>query len=429
VRDSPRFCGVARQKGDVMHSPWFGRLFFAVVAAIAVTGLVSGVGCTRWGKPGAVPPTITPLSSIYVDAHTGSDSSGNGSAAKPYKTLTKAVEVLASSKSLSTSGVTINLAGGDYNAANGEIFPIVVPTNVTISGSNYGAGPKGGSFVDGLGQDTIFESLVHAPLRTAYATLEIVPPANVNLNGVYVGASRISLPSSRAAYFSLDLIGTLNVSLSSFGAGIVSPLRNVSGVLVAGGTFNCTSCQIHGNDVGIAALSIATASPSLVQPSVSLSHSSGDSTIAAKLVDIVTDGSVNVTASGETFERSAYAFSDAFPQVVSVPVRGAVDFGGGAASSSGGNDFIGARVTEIELTRRFETVSALDDTWNPAQQGANRNGQYLKQRTFGSGARGKNVTILHDATGSTVTVGPAPVPTPTPSTTPSGSPGPTATPT
>ena len=103
-------------------------------------------------------PTIAPLASIYVDANTGSDTTGNGSLTKPYKTLTKAVEVLTSAKSFSPTGVVITLASGDYDAANGEKFPIVIPTNVTITGMNFGSGPKSGSFINGLGEDTIFEA-------------------------------------------------------------------------------------------------------------------------------------------------------------------------------------------------------------------------------------------------------------------------------
>ncbi|HMF27275.1 MAG TPA: hypothetical protein VKE42_00800, partial [Candidatus Cybelea sp.] len=91
----------------------------------------------------------------------------------------------------------------------------------------------------------------------------------------------------------------------------------------------------------------------------------------------------------------------------------------------GGNNFIGARKTEIFLTRRSETVSALDDTWNPRQQGATRGGNYLKAHTFAAGAAGKNVTIRQDAVGTTVMVGPAVIPTPTPSSSPSPSPTPT----
>lgn len=416
-----------------MQSRWFTRLFFAVVAALAVAGVVSGTACTRWGQPGPVTPTIAPLSTIYVSASTGSDTTGNGSMTKPYKTLTKAVAVLAAAKSLAASGVTINLGSGDYDAANGERFPVVIPTNVTITGMNYGSGPKSGAFIDGVGEDKIFEALVHAPSQTAYATLEFAMAASGSVSDIYVGASKISLPSSRAAYASLDDLGTLNGSDSSFGADIVSPLRNVSGVLVAGGSFSCGSCQIRGNDFGIAALSvpIATASPSNTTPSVMLSHSTGDSTIAAKVVDLVTDGSVNVTASGEAFEQGQYAYADAIKPVVVALVPGTIDFGGGFAQSNGGNVFIGARSTEIFLTRRNETVSALDDTWNPNQQQANRNGQYKRKITFASGDAGKNVTIRSYAIGSTVQVGPAPVPTPTPSISPSTSPSssPTSSPT
>ena len=91
--------------------------------------------------------------------------------------------------------------------------------------------------------------------------------------------------------------------LSNFGAGTVSKAPRVSGVLVAGGTLNCASCQIQGNDFGIGALSVTvpvstaypSASPSAYpsstptgepsSPSVTLTHSNGDSTIAAKAVD------------------------------------------------------------------------------------------------------------------------------------------------
>jgi hypothetical protein len=248
---------------------------------------------------------------------------------------------------------------------------------------------------------------------------------------VYIGASKISLPGSRSDYSALDVLGALNATDAAFAAGILSRLRNVNGVLVAGGSFNCIDCQITGNDFGIGAFTVpaATPSPSSTSlpgvPSVTLMHSVSDSTIAAKVVGIITDGSANVTASGETFELGQFAFSDALRPIVVGPPPGAVDFGGGAASSTGGNDFIGARITEIAVTRSSETIFALDDTWNPNQQRANRSGQYRRKLIFGSGSAGKNVTIVRKAVGSTVTVGPAPVPTPTPS----GSPSPTASPT
>ncbi|MBV8197329.1 MAG: hypothetical protein JO263_04285 [Candidatus Eremiobacteraeota bacterium] len=155
-----------------------------------------------------------------------------------------------------------------------------------------------------------------------------------------------------------------------------------------------------------------------------LARTTSDSTIAANGVDIITDGSANVTVSGETFERSKVAFEDSLRRIILVTMPGAVDFGGGAGGSTGGNGFIGATVTEIAVTRRSELVSALDDFWNPNQQGANRNGLYVETKTFGPPTAGKNVVVLRGASGSQVTVGPAPVPTPSPTGSPSPSPSP-----
>ncbi len=329
------------------------------------------------------------------------------------------------------SGVTISLGSGNYDAANGEKFPIVIPRSVSISGTNYGAGPSSGSFVDGFGEDTIFEQIVHTARHSVYTTVETVPPAKLSLGNLYIGASKITLPT-RALYASVDVIGTLSGAVASFGAGFVSRGNNLNGILVASGSLTCDTCQIRGNGFGIGALTVPlpTTSPSSGAPSITLTHTShGDSTVGAKVADILTDGSANVNASGATFARQGLAYADTFAPVVPTSIRGSVDFGGGVSGSSGGNGFIGARTTEILVTRRNETVSALDDTWNPNQQRANRNGKYTRTITFGSGTTGKNVTIVHAAVGSTVTVGPAPAPTPTPSTTPSGSPIPTSTPT
>jgi Protein of unknown function (DUF1565) len=420
-----------------MPSIWASRLYFAVIAVLGMAAFASGTACTRWGQPGPVPPTLAPLSKLFVNPSTGSDSSGNGSEAKPYKTLTKAIEVLSSAKRISNSGVTIGLAIGDYDANKGEKFPIVVPTDVTIVGTNFGTGPRGGSFIDGAGQDTLFEEAVRAPSRSAYTTFEVAPGVSVTLNDVYVGAARLKL-NSHAQYWSVDVLGMLDASVAGFGSGIVSRSPNISGMLVAGGSLTCGSCQITGNNFGVGALSITaptaypsaspSSSPPSTTPNVTLMHSSSDSTISARNADLLTDGSVDVTASEEHFEQSKYAFSDAFEPVVIVPVRGAVDFGGGAAQSQGGNVFIGAHIAEIYVSRRFTTVSALDDTWNPHVQRANGSGLYVRKITFGSGTVGRNVTILHHADASTVTVGPAPVPTPTASATPSTSPSSTPTP-
>ena len=58
-------------------------------------------------------PTILTDKNIYVST-TGNDTSGDGTIAKPYLTLTKAKTVANTAKNSSTNGVTIWLRGGTY---------------------------------------------------------------------------------------------------------------------------------------------------------------------------------------------------------------------------------------------------------------------------------------------------------------------------
>jgi parallel beta-helix repeat protein len=65
-------------------------------------------------------------STLYVNPVAGKDT-GIGNSTAPLKTLTKAL-------AKATAGTTIQLAAGTYNAANGEVFPLVVPSGVMILG-------------------------------------------------------------------------------------------------------------------------------------------------------------------------------------------------------------------------------------------------------------------------------------------------------
>jgi nitrous oxidase accessory protein NosD len=70
----------------------------------------------------------------YVDAVLGSDSN-TGAITEPYKTITHAL-------SIPVSRLTIYVAPGTYDAANGEVFPLVVPPSCALIGdeANKGAG-------------------------------------------------------------------------------------------------------------------------------------------------------------------------------------------------------------------------------------------------------------------------------------------------
>ena len=81
---------------------------------------------------------------LYVNPTTGNDTA-TGSQSAPLKTITKALQQV-------QPDTTIQLATGNYNGASGEIFPLQVPSGVTILGNE---GTKGsGILIEGSGQYT-----------------------------------------------------------------------------------------------------------------------------------------------------------------------------------------------------------------------------------------------------------------------------------
>ncbi|MBH8563954.1 DUF1565 domain-containing protein [Nostoc sp. CENA67] len=78
---------------------------------------------------------------LYVNPATGSDSNP-GSQQAPFKTITQALKV-------ATSDTKIQLANGNYNAASGEVFPLTVPSGVTVVGNEANKGS--GILIEGSG--------------------------------------------------------------------------------------------------------------------------------------------------------------------------------------------------------------------------------------------------------------------------------------
>ncbi|MEQ9548658.1 MAG: S-layer homology domain-containing protein [Coleofasciculus sp. G3-WIS-01] len=71
-------------------------------------------------------------STLYVNPATGKDTN-TGSADAPYRTLTHAIRQ-------ATPDTTISLSPGMYNAANGEQFPIVIPSGIRVIGDEPSKG-------------------------------------------------------------------------------------------------------------------------------------------------------------------------------------------------------------------------------------------------------------------------------------------------
>lgn len=101
---------------------------------------------------------------FYVNPVSGSDTNA-GSQQAPFKTITQALKV-------ANVDTKIQLADGNYNAASGEVFPLTVPSGVTVLGNETNTGK--GILIEGsgtylsrtfAGQNVTFVLLDKAELR------------------------------------------------------------------------------------------------------------------------------------------------------------------------------------------------------------------------------------------------------------------------
>ncbi len=79
---------------------------------------------------------------LYVNAATGNDAAV-GSQSAPFKTIARALQQ-------ARAGTTVQIAPGTYNAANGETFPLLVPSGVNLVGNESNKG--NGILIEGSGE-------------------------------------------------------------------------------------------------------------------------------------------------------------------------------------------------------------------------------------------------------------------------------------
>lgn len=423
-----------------------GRTLFLAVAVAAIALVIGSTACTRRGGNGLPPaPTPTPITGYFVDPVKGNDTN-NGSQTAPFKTITHALAVV---KKSTAAPLTISLNPGVYTHTSGETFPLVIPTGVSLTGTDYGHSLAKGSYINGSGEDTTLEKAQGRPAHSIFTTIVVPSSIGLTLDKIYVGTT---IPSAQGTYGSVDVLGSLSASAVTFGLG--GRFQANGGIVVAGGTLTCTACAVLGRDFAIKAFSLSGSSSSG-------GSGSGGPTITLQgpghsVIDggdgIRTDGTATITATTQVFQSRSNAYTDSLatpsPGSSTGPSptptssssggssSGSVDFGGGPQSSAGSNTFVGS-ATEINVTLAGEHVYARNNTWNVDRcrcaQRTNLSGQYPKSIDFGPGANGQNIKIAGNAAGSVVTVGPAKPPTPTPSPyssgSPSASPSPTSSPT
>ncbi len=84
---------------------------------------------------------------VYVDAILGDDALGLGTAASPYRTITKGVQSLSSA----SGPTTVHVAPGTYGVSHGESFPIQLKPSMTVLGQRAEQ-----TYVSGEGGHTLF---------------------------------------------------------------------------------------------------------------------------------------------------------------------------------------------------------------------------------------------------------------------------------
>ncbi|TMH80903.1 MAG: DUF1565 domain-containing protein [Betaproteobacteria bacterium] len=150
-------CGNAQKGEDPMSTSAYLRIPVVVLAALALAA------CPFKKEKKHDDPAIYYVSASGLDTNPGTQAS-------PFKTITHAMRVA------TRSGMTVEVAPGLYNVANGEIFPITVPAGVLLKGdeANKGGGSTPTSIVGGGGQ---------APGATAGVGVALLPGTGSTIAG------------------------------------------------------------------------------------------------------------------------------------------------------------------------------------------------------------------------------------------------------
>lgn len=119
----------------------------------------------------------------YVNAATGSNTSGNGSLANPWKTVTYALD------QISGTGHTLNVAAGTYNSSLGETFPILMKNGVSIVGTDANL-----CILDAAGTNTVIRCVGITDGTTKIEGLTIKGGGNVTQGGgLFISAGSVLL--------------------------------------------------------------------------------------------------------------------------------------------------------------------------------------------------------------------------------------------
>jgi len=147
---------------------------------------------------------------FHVDANLGSDATGNGTAALPWKTLTHALQ-----KSAGQSGAPhrILVAPGKYDAASGEAFPLILPADTVVCGAGADLVTISGAPALPFFQFQLLGNVDPIPGQPSLSGLRLIGPGFGN--GRAVSSTGRSLDGLLVEQFELGVVGGSDAAVLS----------------------------------------------------------------------------------------------------------------------------------------------------------------------------------------------------------------------
>ena len=244
---SARFNAADCATADPLFGPDFSLSVESPYAASAVV-----LGYQREGGARAV-----------VDIHvapTGSDETGNGSVGAPYRTLTKAA-------SCSADNAVIHIGAGSYDAAAGEVFPVVFEKIASLR--LVGAGETD-TIIDGTGANQgLLSFITVADVQVSGLTFTGANAVSAGVDAKQGGAVAVVRSGGMVFRDCRFADNTFDVATSSYGGGVgfdrssalvercwmtdntVKSGRNVygGGIGAYGGTLDVVACVVVSNKI------------------------------------------------------------------------------------------------------------------------------------------------------------------------------------
>jgi len=125
--------------------------------------------------------STTSSTDYYVDAISGSNTTGDGTSGKPWKTITFTLD------QITNSSCTVHVAAGTYNTALGETFPIMMEDGVSLVGAG-----KDLSIISGTTAASVIKCVGILDATTKIEALGITEGGSSSGgNGIYISAGSV----------------------------------------------------------------------------------------------------------------------------------------------------------------------------------------------------------------------------------------------